>query len=84
MHIHICICMSFPKKKKKLLHTYNVTCMFVFWANYLTMDNQLTGSFLEKATFPPSNFGQFPAALCYIGLRSCGFSPSSLAWALVP
>lgn len=53
--VHICVCICIYISKQNLLHTYNNTCMLVFKADRLSLDNQ------QMCSYPASNFTQFPA-----------------------
>lgn len=79
-HISICIYMSIPQYS--LSNAYNVTCIYVFRADHLVLDNQWVCSFLGRATPFIHIFPRWPVVLC-VGLRPLSFFLCSLAGSLI-
>lgn len=60
--------------KYTLLGSYSITCVYVFRAHCLALDNPLVCSSRGKTTSPPHSFSHLPTALC-VGLRPLVFFP---------
>lgn len=72
--MYVCIFICIHISKCHLLNPYNVACMYVFRAGFLTLDKKLVCLSLERIkSFAPS-FCQLPIILC-VGLKPLVFYP---------
>lgn len=62
--MQICIYIHIYTPKYKLLAPYNVTCMHVYKADHLVLNNEFVWYALEKATIPTTRFCWFPIVFC--------------------
>lgn len=79
---HISICMYICIPQYNLSSPYNVTCIYVFRADRLVLENELVCFSLGRATPFIHIFPRWPVVLC-VGLRPLGFFLCGLAGSLM-